>query len=88
MSVAQQIIRDKFNQQSALVFYVRGQIADGQSVYAYTAMRTSEWDNFRSDLRRKKDVTLEQYGVVLASGPGEPSDSLKAEMKQRYGVES
>lgn len=88
MAFAQKIIGDKFNRETAVVLYVRGTTADGQPLYAYTALRPSEWSSFQEAVRRKQDVTLEQYGVVLHSGLGEPSPALKAEMKEKYGVDS
>lgn len=87
-NAARKILEQKFNENTAVVLYVRGNTPDGQGVYAYTALRPSEWQKFRAAVERKKDVSLQEYGVVLKSGIGEPSDALKAEMKEKYGVES
>ena len=88
MAAAAKILREKFNKEAALVLYVRGETPDRQPLYAYTALRPTEWESFRTAIDQKKKVTLEEYGVVLASGIGEPSEALKDEMRLKYGVAS
>lgn len=53
-------------------------------MYAYVAVRADKLESF---MEAQKSGTFfpEDYGMILESGEGEPSDEVKTRMTQEYG---
>lgn len=76
----QQIIAEK----SVFVLLVRGQSLDGDPIYAFLAIRADKLPEF---IEAQKAGTFfpEDFGIIVESGPGEPSDEVYAKMRDEYG---
>lgn len=80
LSRTEQIIAEK----TVCVLLVRGESPDGQKLYAYMAVRADKLEAF---IEAQKTGTFypEDYGIVIESGEGEPSDEVKQKMTREYG---
>ncbi|NDF12918.1 MAG: hypothetical protein EB060_08935 [Proteobacteria bacterium] len=55
---------------------------------AYVAIRGDRIDAFFRAALSKGSYAVDRFGVVLTSAPGlQPSESMRAELKTRYGVD-
>ena len=80
MSRTEQIIAEK----TVCVLLVRGENTEGKNIYAYLAIRADKLEAFME--AQKTDTFFpEDYGIVIESGEGEPSDEIKHKMTQEYG---
>jgi len=77
---SEQIVAEK----TVCVLLVRGESPDGAKIFAYVAIRADKLEAF---MEAQKTGTFypEDYGIVLESGEGEPSDEIKQKMTQEYG---
>ena len=80
VSFAAQIIRDR-----ALVYDLRTQ-QNGQTVYFIVKVDSSKHNAFQAAYSAGQTVNLEDFGEILYSGAGDPSDELKAELRERFGM--
>jgi hypothetical protein len=80
LSRTEQIIAEK----TVCVLLVRGESPEGGKIYAYLAIRADKLESF---MEAQKTGTFfpEDYGIVIESGEGEPSDEIKHKMTQEYG---
>lgn len=76
----EQIIAEK----TVCVLLVRGESPDGQKIYAYLAIRADRLEAFM-EAQKQGTFFPEDYGIVLETGEGEPSDEVKLKMTQEYG---
>lgn len=76
----EQIIAEK----TVCILLVRGENPDGHKIYAYVAIRADKLESF---MEAQKDGTFypEDYGIIIESGEGEPTDEIKAKMTKEYG---
>lgn len=77
---SEQIIAEK----TVCVLLVRGENPDGGRIFAYVAVRADKLEEFM-EAQRKGLFYPEDYGMVLASGEGEPSDEIRQKMTKEYG---
>lgn len=77
---SEQIIAEK----TVCVLLVRGESPDGKKIYAYVAVRADRLEEFM-EAQRKGLFYPEDYGVVLASGDGEPAPEVRERMTREYG---
>ena len=77
---SQKIIAEK----AVCVMLLRGFNAEGAPVYAYMAVRS---DRVQALMRAQEagDYNPEEYGMLLASGVGEPDADTIAMMEREYG---
>lgn len=80
LSRTEQIIAEK----TVCVLLVRGQNQGSKSIYAYVAVRADKLEEFMA-AQRNGLFYPEEYGIVLASGEGEPTEDVKARMTKEYG---
>lgn len=80
LSRTEQIIAEK----TVCVLLVRGEAPDGGKIFAYVAVRADKLEAFM-EAQRKGVFYPEDYGLVLESGTGEPSEEIKERMTKEYG---
>lgn len=80
LSRTEQIIAEK----TVCVLLVRGENPDGKKIFAYMAVRADKLESF---IEAQKSGTFypEDYGIVIESGAGDPSDEIKEKMTKEYG---
>ena len=80
LSRTEQIIAEK----TVCVLLVRGENLDGERIFAYMAVRADKLEGF---IEAQKNGTFypEDYGIVIESGIGDPSDEVKEKMTKEYG---
>ncbi len=71
-------------EKTVCVMMLRGQNVEGESVYAYVAVRADMIEEFML-AQQRPDFHPEDYGVVIESGVGDPSPEVRAKMEQDYG---
>src|SRR5205823_12663502 len=76
----EQIIAEK----TVCVLLVRGESPDGKKIYAYLAIRADKLESFM-EAQKQGTFYPEDYGIVVESGEGEPSDEVKQRMTKEYG---
>jgi len=76
----EQIIAEK----TVCVLLVRGESPDGKKIFAYIAIRADKLESFM-EAQKQGTFYPEDYGIVLESGEGEPSDEVKVKMTKEYG---
>ncbi|MCI5049586.1 MAG: hypothetical protein MRY32_04565 [Rickettsiales bacterium] len=71
-------------EKTVCVLLVRGESPDGEKIYAYVAVRADKLEEF---MEAQKTGTFypEDYGVIVESGVGEPTDEVKQRMHDEYG---
>jgi hypothetical protein len=80
LSRTEQIIAEK----TVCVLLVRGESPDGKKIFAYIAIRADKLESFM-EAQKQGTFYPEDYGIVLESGEGEPSDEVKHKMTTEYG---
>jgi hypothetical protein len=80
LTKSEQIIAEK----TVCVLLVRGESPEGGKIYAYMAVRADRLEAF---IEAQKSGTFypEDYGIVIESGEGEPSEEVKQKMTKEYG---
>lgn len=80
LTASEQIIAEK----TVCILLIRGENPQGGNMYAYVAVRADRLEAF---MEAQKSGTFfpEDYGMILESGEGEPSDEVKARMTKEYG---
>ncbi len=80
LTTSEQIIAEK----TVCILLIRGENPEGTKLYAYVAVRADKLESF---MEAQKSGTFfpEDYGIILESGEGEPSDDVKAKMTKEYG---
>lgn len=76
----EQIIAEK----TVCILLVRGENPDGKKIYAYVAIRADKLESFM-EAQKAGTFYPEEYGMIVESGEGEPSDEVKAKMTKEYG---
>lgn len=80
LTKTEQIIAEK----TVCVLLVRGENPDGGKIYAYVAVRADKLEAFM-EAQKQGTFYPEDYGIVVESGEGEPSDEVKHRMTTEYG---
>lgn len=80
LTKSEQIIAEK----TVCVLLVRGESPDGKKIFAYIAVRADKLEEF---MEAQKNGTFypEDYGIVIESGEGEPSEEIRKKMTEEYG---
>ncbi len=71
-------------ERTVCVLLVRGQSQEGEPVYAYVAVRADKLDEF-VEAQSKDPFYPDQYGMIIESGTGDPSDEVRERMERDYG---
>jgi len=80
LSRTEQIIAEK----TVCVLLVRGESPEGEKMFAYMAVRADKLESF---IEAQKTGTFypEDYGIVIESGIGEPTEEIRQKMTTEYG---
>lgn len=76
----EQIIAEK----TVCVLLVRGESPEGKKIFAYIAIRADKLETFM-EAQKQGTFYPEDFGIVLESGEGEPSDEVRSRMTSEYG---
>lgn len=80
LSRSEQIIAEK----TVCILLVRGESPDTKKIYAYVAIRADKLESFM-EAQRNGLFYPEDYGMVIESGEGDPSQEVKERMTHEYG---
>lgn len=71
-------------EKAVCILLVRGENEDGQPIFAYVAVRADKLDAFM-EAQKNEAFFPEDYGMIIEAGEGEPSEEVKARMRDEYG---
>lgn len=71
-------------EKTVCILLVRGENPDGGGIYAYVAVRADKLEAFM-EAQNSGLFYPEDYGVIIESGEGEPSDEVRKKMEEEYG---
>lgn len=80
LTKAEQLIAEK----TVCILLVRGETPDSKKIYAYVAIRADRLESFM-EAQKQGTFYPEDFGIVVESGEGEPSDEVKKKMTEEYG---
>lgn len=80
LSRSEQIIAEK----TVCVLLVRGENPDGTAIFAYVAVRADKLEEFMN-AQKTGLFYPEDFGVIIESGEGDPSDEVRERMEREYG---
>jgi hypothetical protein len=80
LSRSEKILAEK----TVCVLLVRGEDPDGKPIYAYVGVRADKLREFM-EAQQSGLFYPEQYGVIVASGEGEPDAETRARVEHDYG---
>ncbi len=80
LTKTEQIIAEK----TVCVLLVRGENAEGGKIFAYVAIRADKLEAFM-EAQKQGTFYPEDFGIIIESGEGEPSDAVKHKMTTEYG---
>lgn len=80
LTPSEQVIAEK----TVCVLLVRGETPEGTKIFAYVAVRADKLEPFMA-AQKKGTFYPEDFGIVIESGEGEPSDEIKEKMTKEYG---
>lgn len=68
------------------ILLVRGENPDGGAIFAYVAVRADRLQEFM-EAQKSGVFYPEDYGVIIESGEGEPSEEIRNKMESEYGFD-
>lgn len=71
-------------EKTVCILLVRGESPDGRKIYAYLAIRADKLEAFM-EAQKQGTFYPEDFGIVIESGEGEPSGTVKQKMTKEYG---
>ena len=71
-------------ERTVCVLLVRGESPEGGAVYAYVAVRADRLNEF-VEAQKQEPFYPDEYGVIIESGVGEPSEEVRTRMERDYG---
>ncbi|MCX7092021.1 MAG: hypothetical protein NTY50_01025 [Methylobacter sp.] len=80
LSSIKQLIAEK----TVCVLLVRGEDTEGNGKFAYMAVRADKLPEF-IEAQNSGSFYPEDYGIVIATGEGEPSAEIRQKMHDEYG---
>jgi hypothetical protein len=80
LSRTEKLIAEK----TVCILLVRGESPDGEGIYAYVAVRADKLEAFM-EAQKSGMFYPEDYGVIVESGVGEPTDEIREKMERDYG---
>ena len=80
LSRSEKILAEK----TVCVLLVRGEAPDGGCIFAYVGVRADKLQAFMA-AQQSGTFYPEEFGVVIESGVGEPSDEVRLKMEREYG---
>lgn len=80
LTKSEQMIAEK----TVCILLVRGETPDNKKIYAYVAIRADKLEAFM-EAQKQGTFYPEDFGIVIESGEGEPTDEIKKKMTEEYG---
>ncbi len=80
LTKTEQIIAEK----TVCVLLVRGESPETKKIFAYVAVRADKLEEFM-EAQKQGTFYPEDYGIVIESGEGEPSEAIRKKMTEEYG---
>lgn len=80
LSRTEQIIAEK----TVCILLVRGETPEGVKIFAYVAIRADKLEAFM-EAQKQGTFYPEDFGIVIESGEGEPSEEVRRKMTDEYG---
>ncbi len=80
LSSSERNVADK----TVCILLVRGENPDGGSIFAYVAVRADKLEAFM-EAQQSGVFYPEDYGVIIESGEGEPTEDTRKKMEEEYG---
>lgn len=80
LSRSEKLIAEK----TVCILLVRGESPDNEPIYAYVAVRADKLEAFM-EAQKTGMFYPEDYGVIVESGIGEPTDEVREKMEKEYG---
>lgn len=80
LTAPEQIIAEK----TVCILLVRGETPEKKKIYAYVAIRADKLESFM-EAQKQGTFYPEDFGIVIESGEGEPSEEIKKKMTEEYG---
>ena len=71
-------------EKTVCVLLVRGESPAGERIYAYLAVRADKLEQFM-EAQTQGTFFPEDYGIIIASGTGEPNEEVRERMTREYG---
>lgn len=71
-------------EKTVCVLLVRGEDPQGQPIFAYVGVRADKLKAFM-EAQNKGTFYPEEYGVIIESGTGLPSEEIRTRMEREYG---
>jgi hypothetical protein len=82
--LSKELSHDEALEKTVCVLLVRGENPDGGGIFAYVAVRADRLEEFME--AQQDDLFYpEDYGVIIESGEGEPSEEIRQKMEEEYG---
>lgn len=78
---------DIFKDEYAVIL-LQGRNSFGDMIYSYVKVTLPNIKKLYSTLNSGKDFSPSDFGTIVASGKGKPSEELKKEMEDTYRVDS
>lgn len=66
------------------ILLLRGENTEKEPIWAYVGVRADKLEEFMA-AQQTEVFHPEDFGVIIESGSGEPSDEIKAKMTNEYG---
>lgn len=80
LSRSEQLLAEK----TMCILLLRGSDANKEDIWAYVGVRADKLEEFMK-AQESESFNPEDYGVIIRSGSGEPSDEDKEYMTKEYG---
>lgn len=80
LSRSEQMLAEK----TVCILLVRGENEAGGKIFAYVALRADKMEEFMK-AQQRGTFFPEEYGIVIESGEGEPSEAIREKMTKEYG---
>ena len=80
LSRSEQMLAEK----TMCILLLRGENAEKENIWAYVGVRADKLEEFMN-AQGGETFFPEDFGVVIESGTGEPSDEIKEKMTVEYG---
>lgn len=74
----------KIAEKTVTILLVRGENPNGESIYAYVAVRADRLEDFMA-AQNTGTFYPEDFGVIIEAGEGEPSAEVRKKMEDEYG---
>ncbi len=83
-AIVKKIKQQKIAENTAVIMLLNGKNDNDRECYTYFAVRLDMFADFKKAIAEDRGISLDDYGVVIASGLGTPDEETKLRMKEEY----